>query len=220
MPLLALGGIWLARDRHDLDRRAAIALLVVTAVALAVALVFSGDGRRGELQAFGRGLRYLPFAMLGLAFPAALCTAWLARRAGRWGPLATAAIAALLMASAASASVAQSQRVIGFDGEHRLECLRGGPLRPGQTLALLADSSDDLRAFGESGAYLLYRERPRIRFREWSPGQAQRAAWLDDLQPAAACPRPTGCWGRPGAPAGSPAGRTTNLTLSRISAGP
>jgi hypothetical protein len=221
VPLLALGGVWLARDRRDIDRRAAAALLIVTAVALLVALVFSGADHRGSLQAFGRGLRYLPFAMLGLAFPAALCTAWLARRAGRWAPLAAVGIAAVLLASAASASVAQSQRVIGFAGEHRLDCLRGGPLRPGQTLAMLADGSDDLRAFGETGAYLLYRERPRVRFRDWSPTQAQRAAWLDELRAGRRVPAAD--WVL--APGGGPGGIAcqagdTSLRLTQVSAGP
>ena len=219
VPLLAVGGIWLARARRDLDRRAAVALLAVTALTLAVALLFSGDGHRGAAQAFGRGLRYLPFAMLGLAFPAALCTAWLARRAGRYAPLAATAIAVVLLASAASASVAQSQRVIGFDGEHRLDCVRGGTLRPGQTVALLADSSDDLRVFGETGAYLLYRERPRVRFREWSPSQAQRTAWLGDLRAGGRVPAD---WVL--APGGTDgiacqAGHTA-LRLTRLSAGP
>src|SRR5262249_54507026 len=147
-------------------------------------------------------------------------TAWLARRAGRFAPLAAAGIAAVLLASAASASVAQSQRVIGFDGEHRLECLSGGPPPPGPRPAAPAGSAHPPPGLGETGAYLLYRERPRIRFREWSPNQAQRAAWLDDLRAGRSVPAADWVLGPSGAGGVACQAGDSALRLTRVSAGP
>ena len=171
--LLAVLGVANGRRRWPEERR--VVALSVAALALYAAVVlFEGDFL--GTPALAREVRYLPALVLSLAPAAGLGAARLTRRALAVGLAATLLAGPLLAASALT-------RTLREGSDRPIPCPLPGAVRPGVQVALLPGSPDDEYAqmvlFARSGAWLLYAERPRIRYAEPGvPGQAERAAEL------------------------------------------
>lgn len=212
-PVLVLGipGLWLARDpRLGIDRRTAGTLAIVGAGVIALALTLDAGPDALVLPAVGRGVRYLPFAVLVLAPPAALALLWTVRRLGTFGIPVAVVGAVVLAASPAEASLWQKRALASVrERQAPLECLTGSGVGPGDQVMTLGRVAYGLRVFALTGANVVYRGDPRIRFRDifdHIPTQDQRLAWQQATSEGAA-PPPSVQWviepRHPGTPAPS-----------------
>jgi hypothetical protein len=160
-----------------------------------ISVVLSGPV--GGTTAFSRGVRGLAPLSLALAAPSGLALALALRtQTRRLAAVAVAAVAVLvLFSSAASATRALHRQLAPRTAFPLLSCpaLRAAP---GQTIAYVPldrrdESSIQMALFADTGAYLLYANRPRLRFggafRD-IPSQQQRLAQLAAMASGGAAP--------------------------------
>jgi hypothetical protein len=180
---LAVVGVVAARRTQAIDHRLGGAMLAVSLLTLALAAVLQGDATLA-MPALERGVRYLPAAALGLAFPAGLgAHAMTCARPMLRIPVA-AVLAALLLASATQASAWQARNLARRSGSDSFACFNGRRVSPHDTVAAL-HTATGLQVFAQTGAHLLYLPRPRIRFAAMPtrfPDQLQRRGWQAALE--------------------------------------
>jgi len=188
--LLGGAGLLLSRRRADVDSLALGVPVAVSAGAWLVAVQLSGPV--AGTTAFSRGVRGLAPLSLALTAPAGLALTAAMRTRGRRTLAVAVAASAVLFSSVAVAAVALHHRFAAHESFAALSCpaLRVGA---GDTIAAAPAGAGPMQMslFARTGAYLLYAERPRLRFRhafDSIPTQQQRRAWLHAIATGGAIP--------------------------------